>query len=692
MKVRLEPRTENTRRVATNALRITAVIGAIVVLPLEGIGGEPGAKGTAPSAMVGAYYFEGWAGRSALADDPSQPWARNAPTHLTRRMLEEFPEREPIWGWRDDALDIMERQIDLAADHGLAFFAFCWYWHDNGRAINPQGIHEDPKHICLDLYLKARNRDRLKFCLLVANHAGFEIKGADNWKQAVEFWMPYLKHPQHVRVGGKPLVILFHPGDGDREALTAMQEAARQAGLPGLAIAGCGGGSVETGYTHRTHYNIVPGYAAGAERHSYAELVAANRAAWGGRPEQPYIPIVTAGWDKRPWEGPQGLNQPAGSYYPDRTPAQFADFLRGALAWMDQHPDQATAERLVLIYAWNEFGEGGYVAPTKGDPDGNYLEALRSVVRPANQPGQAVTPAAATFGERLGWKPDQVVVLLHVDDVGMSHSSNQGGIEAVEQGVATSWSVMMPCPWVPEISQYLRTNPGIDSGVHLTLTSEWTRYRWGPLAGKPQVPGLVDGEGCLWKSVAEVAAHATADEVERELRAQLERAEALGHPITHLDSHMGTLFARTDFFERFAQLGIEKRIPILAVGGHMTYALEEHGTVARALQGMAPKIWNAGLPVIDDLHSSSLSWKPAEKSDRLIELLGGLKPGVTEIIFHASKPTEEFPLITGTSESRRGDLRALTDPKVRRFIQDRGIVLTTWRELMERRQNAGPME
>ena len=306
--------------------------------------------------------------------------------------------------------------------------------------------------------------------------------------------------------------------------------------------------------------------------------------------------------------------------------------------------------------------------------------------------GAAVHPSAATFAERLGWKPDDVVVLLHVDDIGMSHPSNQGGIEAVGKGVATSWSVMMPCPWVPEISHYLRTNSGIDSGVHLTLTSEWTRYRWGPLAGRPQVPGLVDREGCLWRSVAEVAAHATADEVEREIRAQIERAEALNFPITHLDSHMGTLFARIDYFERFAKVGIEKGIPILAIGGHMTYVLQEHGEAARALQGMARTIWNAGLPVIDDLHASSLGWKPAEKSERLIELLSRLKPGVTEIIFHASRPTEEFPLITGTSESRRGDLQALTDPKVRRFIQDRGIILTTWRELKERRAKAAPLD
>jgi len=228
----------------------------------------------------------------------------------------------------------------------------------------------------------------LKFCLLVANHQGFEIKGAENWKQAVAFWMPYLKHPQHVTVGGKPLVIVFNANGGDREGFAAMQESARKAGLPGLAIAGCGGAAAETGYTHRTNYVVVPGYAAGSEEHKYAELAAANRSAWSGSRDQPYMPIVTAGWDKRPWEDPTGLNQRPGYYYPDRTPEQFADLLRDATAWMEKHPEQTTAERIVLIYAWNEFGEGGYIAPTKGDQDGKYLKALRSVVMPAGQPGR----------------------------------------------------------------------------------------------------------------------------------------------------------------------------------------------------------------------------------------------------------------------------------------------------------------
>jgi hypothetical protein len=300
--------------------------------------------------------------------------------------------------------------------------------------------------------------------------------------------------------------------------------------------------------------------------------------------------------------------------------------------------------------------------------------------------------AEKTFAERLGWKPNDVVVILHVDDMGMSHSSNLGGIEAVEKGVATSWSVMMPCPWVPEIAKYLKLHPDVDSGLHLTLTSEWSLYRWPPLAGKPKVPGLVDEEGCLWHEVPEVAAHATPDEIETEILAQLDRAEHLGIPITHLDSHMGTLFARPDYFERFAKVGIAKGIPILAIGGRATYALKENPGAADELRPWIPKIWNAGLPVIDDLHTDSYNWKPEQKTQKLIALLKDLKPGVTEIIFHASIPTDDFPLITSSSAARRADTRALTDPAVRQLIQERGIILTTWKELNERRKKAAPMD
>lgn len=301
----------------------------------------------------------------------------------------------------------------------------------------------------------------------------------------------------------------------------------------------------------------------------------------------------------------------------------------------------------------------------------------------------AISVKAQTFAERLGFPKGTIAVILHVDDVGMSHSSNLGAIQAIENGVASSFAVMMPCPWVPEIARWLKKNTNVDSGLHLTLTSEWQIYRWGPLAGRKAVPGLVDEEGCMWRSVPQVATRAKPDEIETEIREQITRAERLGIPITHLDSHMGTLFARPDYFERFMKVGIEKQIPILAIGGHMTYVSKNEPEESKGLRQLIPKIWNAGLPVIDDLHTG---WSGLDTSAKLHAVLNELKPGVTEILFHASLPTEDFPLITGSSANRKADLDALTSPETKEILKRRGIVVTTWRELMERRRNAAPID
>lgn len=334
----------------------------------------------AKGISVGAYYFDGWAGLSSKANDVNEPWAKYAPTHLTRRMVDEFPMREPIWGWRDDSLSIMERQIDLAADNGVKFFLFCWYWQDNKGPINSNAISSNSKQTSLNLFLKAKNRNRLKYSLLIANHAGGEIIGTFNWTQAARYWMQYFQYPQYFRIENKPLLIIFDQKGISAESLTAMQEVSKAGKLPGLSIAGCNTTSANTGFTHRTHYNIVPGYSSGSAEHPYSEIVTANKKAWFGATNQPYIPVVESGWDKRPWEGPTGLGQVEGYYYTDRTPAQFISFLQDAVDWMNLNPGQTTKEKVVLVYAWNELGEGGYLVPTKGDPQASYLKEIKKVV------------------------------------------------------------------------------------------------------------------------------------------------------------------------------------------------------------------------------------------------------------------------------------------------------------------------
>lgn len=291
-----------------------------------------------------------------------------------------------------------------------------------------------------------------------------------------------------------------------------------------------------------------------------------------------------------------------------------------------------------------------------------------------------------TYAERLGWPGGKKVVIFHVDDVGMSHNSNMGAMQALERGVATSLSIMMPCSWVPEFAVYLKAHPQVDSGLHLTLTSEWKNYRWPPVAGKPAVPGLVDNHGYLWHKVSDVVAHATADEVETEILAQIDKALSMGIRPTHLDAHMGTCF-QPQFIDRYVKVGIQKNIPVLMFAGHMQHIGREAEPFRPLMHRIAENLWNAGLPVIDDLVT-----QPTRASDyehrkaELIKLLQDVKPGVTEIIVHCTVQTEVFSHISGSGPAREAELRLLTDPDINACIEKEGIILTTWRELKERRE------
>lgn len=305
---------------------------------------------------------------------------------------------------------------------------------------------------------------------------------------------------------------------------------------------------------------------------------------------------------------------------------------------------------------------------------------------------------AQSYAEKLGFPKNAKVLILHVDDVGMSYDSNQGAIEAIENGVANSLSMMMPCSWIPGFQEYLKKHPQIDAGLHLTLTSEWDHYRWGPLSGKPAVPGLVDEQGAMWPSVRATATHASADEIETEIRAQLDRSRTMGWEPTHLDSHMGTLFARQDYLERYLKVGMEEGIPVMFPGGHNTMILQTEASSGLTLEmtsAIGKKLWDAGLPVLDDLHNVSYGWQgeknlgdnelQAYKTDQYIKTIDDLKPGLTMVIMHCTWPTEVFPEISGSGQTRKGDMLAMTDPRFKKYLEDNQIILTTWREIKKRR-------
>jgi hypothetical protein len=269
---------------------------------------------------------------------------------------------------------------------------------------------------------------------------------------------------------------------------------------------------------------------------------------------------------------------------------------------------------------------------------------------------------------------------------------------------------MMPCPWVPGFVKYLRENPQVDAGLHLTLTSEWEHYRWGPLVGIHQAPGLVDQEGALWQNVSSLVKNASADEAEAEIRAQLARARKMGFEPTHLDSHMGALFGSTEFIERYVELGISEQIPVMFPAGHNTLLIEQLRAEGKSLaplqlaRELGKVIWDAGLPVLDDLHNSSYAWRlppDVEASDenirqlkvtKYIEAIKSLRPGVTMMIMHCTAPTEVFQHISASGDTRKGDLLAMLDPALKRTLEEEGIILTTWRELKERRDQVAAEE
>jgi chitin disaccharide deacetylase len=309
-----------------------------------------------------------------------------------------------------------------------------------------------------------------------------------------------------------------------------------------------------------------------------------------------------------------------------------------------------------------------------------------------------------TYAEKLGFAKGARVLILHVDDVGMSWDSNQGAIQAMEKGVANSLSVMMPCPWVPGFVRYIKEHPDTDAGLHLTLTSEWKDYRWPPLSGRPAVPGLVDSEGALWHSVEHVVKNASADEVEIEIREQLKRARDMGFEPTHLDSHMGTLFATPQFLERYIKVGIEHKIPLMFPGGHNTMIGRDRKVTAEMqmqLRETGKFIWDAGLPVLDDLHNVSYDFEypggdhvsdaqlQKVATSRYIETIRELKPGVTMVIMHCTAPSDVFRYIANSGRLRKADMLAMMDPAFKKFLKEEKIILTTWRELKQRREKAG---
>jgi chitin disaccharide deacetylase len=277
-----------------------------------------------------------------------------------------------------------------------------------------------------------------------------------------------------------------------------------------------------------------------------------------------------------------------------------------------------------------------------------------------------------TIAERLGYPRETKLLILHADDLGVAHSEDSASFAAMNSGAVNSASVMMPTPWVTEVADYMKTHPDADIGLHLTLTSEWFTYRWSSVSSKDSVATLLDSTGMLPHDDAHVATRADTAQVERELRAQIEHALRLGIHPTHLDSHMGALFATPALMAVYVKVAREYHLPFLALRGD------------RRAPPAAPLTVNDVLlnnVVIADETVARDHWK-----DFYLDAISHLRPGLTEMIVHLGYDDSELRAVTmhhppyGAAWRQR-DYDAVTSAAFRQALKDNNVVLVTWRQL-----------
>jgi len=292
-----------------------------------------------------------------------------------------------------------------------------------------------------------------------------------------------------------------------------------------------------------------------------------------------------------------------------------------------------------------------------------------------------MTSETKSTAERVGYAADARVLILNADDFGMCHDQNEGVMRGLKEGLFTSSTILVTCPWFEEAADFARNNPAADLGVHLTLTAEWDRYKWGPVLGAHAVPSLVDERGYLWQTVAQVYEHARLDQAEAELREQIEKALAAGIDATHLDSHMGTLQLRADYHAIYARLAAEYRLPI-RLASRRRLGTEGMGAILDQLDA-------AGVVTPDHLVFYGPS-KVDETESYWTNLLRTLKPGLTEILCHPAIARDELKSCARDAMQREADFRYFTSDKTRQLIKDEGVEMIGFRKLRDLMRRASP--
>lgn len=287
--------------------------------------------------------------------------------------------------------------------------------------------------------------------------------------------------------------------------------------------------------------------------------------------------------------------------------------------------------------------------------------------------GSSLAAQTRTVAERLGHPRDAKLLILHADDLGFAHSANAASFDALDKGVISSASIMMPTPWITEVAAYARAHPEADLGLHLTLTAEWLTYRWGSVESRDKVPSLLDPDGTFPNNDSTVAVRARQEEIELELRAQIQRALALGIRPTHLDSHMGSLFTTPALVATYMKVAHEYRLPFLALRNNP----------------FGPQMQFAPTDIPLDALIQAGEDVPVEQWKQFyLNAIANLKPGLNEIIVHLGHDDAELQAVTVNhapwgSAWRQRDYDVVNSPEFKKALQDNKVILIKWRDLQK---------
>jgi chitin disaccharide deacetylase len=289
----------------------------------------------------------------------------------------------------------------------------------------------------------------------------------------------------------------------------------------------------------------------------------------------------------------------------------------------------------------------------------------------------ALNLAAQTksVAERLGYAADAKLLIIHADDLAVAHSEDAASFESLDRHAVSSASILVPSPWLTEVADYARSHPDTDLGLHLALTSEWRTYRWGSVAPSDQVSSLLDSAGTMYSTTEQAAAHAKPADAEREFRAQIDRALAVGIHPTHLDSHMGTAFATPELFAAYVKVAHDYHLPFFAV--------KVSDERAKFLSLLSPSD-----VLVDNVVIVNPTVPPQKWLSFYVDQINNLKPGLTYMIVHLGHDDGEMRAIMGQNDPfgaawRQRDFDAVNSPEFQQALRDNHIIVIQWRDLQK---------